>query len=136
MAKKVSKFRMFEWKSLIWVSVVAVFTLTWLTFPEIKAYWRKKQVESFQGVTDAQILEVRDNKFLKQNQFGTEEKIISVTVRYQYNVKGTTYNRSQSFNPIDWYVPIRPLDSLGKPLPYQVKFDLDHPEKSILLTRN
>lgn len=136
MAKKVSKFRMFEWKSLLWISVVAIFTLIWLTFPEIKAYWRKKQVESFQGVTDAQILEVRDNKFLKQDQFGTEEKIISVTVRYTYNVNGKSYISSQNFNLIDWYVPIRPLDSLGKPLPYQVKFDLDNPKKSILLTRD
>lgn len=82
-----------------------------------------------------EILEVRDNKFLKQDQFGTEEKIISVTVRYSYTVNEVVYSSFQNFNPIDWYVPIRPLDSLGKPLPYQVKYDLDNPKKSILLTR-
>lgn len=105
----------------------------WIGYPQFRSYWRQRQVENYEGSTSAKLLDVRDNEHMTQDQFGNRATIISVTIRFAYSVNGIEYTKSQTFEPSEWYIPIRPVDSLGMPEPYKVKYDLENPEKSTLL---
>jgi len=136
MAKKISWRHSTSWGSILGVTVILTVMLGFYLYPSIRAHQRKVRADNYKGLTTARILEIRDNKHLAEDRYGNREIIISVTVRYSYNVYDITYSRSQSFHPSEWYIPTRPVDSLGNPKPYKVKYDLDNPEMSILLTRD